>query len=62
MVAVVMGADETASWAREELAGLTTVPEYGSEAWHGLEPSDPRRQAALVVAAERWRERSGVAR
>uniref|UniRef100_A0AAU1I1H0 Helix-turn-helix domain-containing protein n=1 Tax=Streptomyces sp. NBC_00180 TaxID=2903632 RepID=A0AAU1I1H0_9ACTN len=54
---VVSGSDETASWAREELAELTTVPEYGSAAWHGLEPSDPRRQAvALVLAAERWRE------
>ncbi|MEU0035129.1 DUF2742 domain-containing protein [Streptomyces sp. NPDC006333] len=51
-----MSGEETASWAREELAGLTTVPEYGSEAWHRLEPGDPRRQAALVVAAERWRE------
>lgn len=48
--------DETGSWAREELAGLTAVPEYGSAVWLGLEPSDPRRQAALVVAAERWRE------
>lgn len=50
------GGDETASWAREELSYLAAVPEYGSEAWHGLEPSDPRRQAALVIAAERWRE------
>ncbi|MER5822771.1 DUF2742 domain-containing protein [Streptomyces mirabilis] len=49
-------ADETASWAREELVDLAEVPVYGSEAWHLLEPSDPRRQAALVVAAERWRE------
>ncbi|MFE2530417.1 hypothetical protein [Streptomyces sp. NPDC059371] len=50
------GEGEAASWAREEIAGLLTVPEYGSEAWHGLEPGDPRRQAALVLAAERWRE------
>lgn len=57
-----MAGDETASWAREELAGLTTVPEYGSEVWHSLEPSDPRRQAALVLAAERWRESQGAAR
>jgi len=48
--------DETAAWALAEVAVLTTVPEYGSPEWHGLEPSDPRRQASLVVAAERWRE------
>lgn len=55
--------DETASWAREELAGLTTVPEYGSVEWLGLEPSDPRRLAGLVLAAERWREQQlGVGR
>lgn len=57
MVTVV---DETASWVREELAALAAVPEYGSAEWHLLEPLDPRRQAALVIAAERWRERSGV--
>jgi hypothetical protein len=51
-----MGADETASWAREEITSLVEVPEYGTPAWHGLEPSDPRRQAAIVAAAERWRE------
>jgi hypothetical protein len=51
-----MGVDETGSWAREELAVLSTVPEYGSPEWHRLEPGDPRRQAAVVVAAERWRE------
>jgi hypothetical protein len=57
-----MGVDESASWAREELAHLAEVPEYGSDVWHGLEPSDPRRQAALVLAAERWREQQGVGR
>lgn len=56
-----MAVDETASWATEELVVLMGVPEYGSLEWLGLEPSDPRRLAALVVAAERWRERSGVA-
>lgn len=47
--------DETGSWAREELAVLTTVPEYGSVAWHGLEPGDPRRQGLLW-----WRRSGGV--
>ncbi|MGW4974684.1 hypothetical protein [Streptomyces mirabilis] len=56
-----MAVDETASWVTEELVVLMGVPEYGSLEWLGLEPSDPRRQAALVVAAERWRERSGAA-
>lgn len=53
---MVTAVDEAGSWAREELAHLVEVPEYGSAAWLGLEPSDPRRQAALVLAAERWRE------
>jgi hypothetical protein len=51
-----MGVEETGSWAREELVHLAEVPEYGSAEWHSLEPSDPRRQAGLVIAAERWRE------
>ncbi len=29
---------------------------YGIEQWHDLEPTDPRRLAALVLAAECWRE------
>lgn len=57
-----MAGREAASWAREEIAVLASVPEYGSETWHALEPSDPRRQAALVLAAERWRESQGVGR
>jgi hypothetical protein len=59
---LVMSVDETAAWAREELAGLVEVPEYGSAAWLRLAPGDPRQQAALVVAAERWREGQGAGR
>ena len=54
--------DETASWVREELAHLVGVPEYGSAEWLQLEPGDPRQQAALVLAAERWRESQGAGR
>ena len=57
-----MAADETAGWVTEELAHLTDIPTYGSDAWHGLEPDDPRRQAALIVAAERWRAGQGAGR
>ncbi|MCX4699529.1 hypothetical protein [Streptomyces sp. NBC_01373] len=51
--------DETGDWARLELVHLTGLPAYGSSEWHLMEPSDPRRQAALIVAAEAWRTSQG---
>lgn len=54
--------DETGRWAAEEIAVLGDIPEYGSDAWHALEPGDGRRQAGLILAAERWRESQGVGR
>lgn len=32
------------------------IPVYGSEEWDALDPVDPRRFAAVVVAAECWRQ------
>lgn len=32
------------------------LPRYGSQTWHMLAGDDPRRVAALVVAAEAWRD------
>jgi Protein of unknown function (DUF2742) len=32
------------------------VPIYGSTEWEALDPIDPRRFAAVVVAAECWRQ------
>jgi len=45
----------TAQWAAEELRHLTHIPTYGTPEWHHLEPTDPRRAAALITAAEAWR-------
>lgn len=56
---VVMDVDETGRWAAEEIAVLGGIPEYGSDAWHALEPGDGRRMAGLILAAERWREAQG---
>ena len=30
------------------------VPRYGSDAWHRLDYADPRRWAAVIMAAECW--------
>ncbi|MCC3652728.1 DUF2742 domain-containing protein [Streptomyces sp. S07_1.15] len=47
--------DQTAQWAATEIGHLTTAPTYGTPAWLALDPADPRRQAALIQAAEAWR-------
>lgn len=49
----------TRRWAQLVLreAREAGVPvRYGERAWLGLHPQDPRRLAALVLAAECWRE------
>lgn len=32
------------------------IPIYGSHEWHQLEPTDPRKFASVVRAAEAWRQ------
>jgi hypothetical protein len=32
------------------------IPRYGSEAWDALPDQDPRRAAAILIAAEAWRD------
>jgi hypothetical protein len=34
----------------------TVVPRYGSDEWDALPDQDPRRAAAIMVAAEAWRD------
>ncbi|MEU6618930.1 DUF2742 domain-containing protein [Streptomyces parvus] len=57
-------ADVTQLWAEHQVttlaegAGEWTVPPYGSAAWSQLPPSDPRRYAAVIEAAERWRRQA----
>ncbi|MFF2955597.1 hypothetical protein ACFVVU_30150 [Kitasatospora sp. NPDC057965] len=34
------------------------IPEYGSPAFAALAPADPRREAALITAAEAWRQQA----
>ncbi|KHL18532.1 uncharacterized protein DUF2742 [Mumia flava] len=43
-------------WARQlvDKARGMDIPRYGSEAWCLLEPRDPAKIAAVVVAAEAW--------
>jgi len=37
------------------------VPEFATVEWHRLSGNDPRRIAAAIVAAERWRDTSTAA-
>lgn len=54
-------ADAAQAWAVHQVTTLAdgardwNVPPYGSLAWSQLPPNDPRRFAAVVEAAERWR-------
>ncbi|WP_189999984.1 DUF2742 domain-containing protein [Streptomyces rubradiris] len=56
-------ADAAQAWAEHQVTTLAggardwDVPLYGSPAWTRLPPNDPRRFAAVVEAAERWRRR-----
>jgi hypothetical protein len=50
------------SWARQLIAnGGKAFPEYGSREWVSLDDRDPRKVAACVEAAERWRTRNYAA-
>lgn len=59
-----MTTDAAQLWAEHQVATLAegvpdwTVPPYGSLAWSQLPPNDPRRFAAVVEAAERWRRQA----
>ncbi|GAA3829008.1 DUF2742 domain-containing protein [Streptomyces chiangmaiensis] len=35
--------------------GVADWPAYGTHAWQQLDPSDPRKTAAILTAAEYWR-------
>ncbi|MFF8809913.1 DUF2742 domain-containing protein [Streptomyces omiyaensis] len=57
-------ADAATAWAEYQVTTLAdgaqewNVPAYGSPAWNRLPPSDPRRFAAVIEAAERWSRRT----
>ncbi|MYS36351.1 uncharacterized protein DUF2742 [Streptomyces sp. KhCrAH-43] len=59
-----MTADAPQLWAEYQVTTLAegarewTVPSYGSPAWNQLPPSDPRRYAAVIEAAEQWRRQT----
>ncbi len=51
--------ESTRRWARlviREAREAGTPVRYGERAWLELHPEDPRRLAAIVLAAECWRE------
>jgi hypothetical protein len=51
--------DVTTKWVThvlQQLGELTSWPRYGSIEWHLLPVQDPRRYAAVMEAAERWRK------
>lgn len=58
-VAGTTDTDPVALWAISAvthlLDGLDDPPVYGSPAWRRLPGNDPRRNAALITAAESWR-------
>jgi len=48
---------QPSGWAQRIIAaGGTSAPEYGTPAWEALADTDPRKAAAAVAAAERWRQ------
>ncbi|MFJ5645775.1 DUF2742 domain-containing protein [Streptomyces sp. NPDC093223] len=57
-------ADAAEAWATHHVTTLAngaqdwTVQPYGSLAWAQLPPDDPRRFAAVIEAAERWRRQA----
>ncbi|WP_261562319.1 hypothetical protein [Frankia tisae] len=52
------GDDEVGRWARAAIAAARRtgpIPQYGSAGWLALPDDDPRRTAAVLIAAEAWR-------
>lgn len=44
-------------WAQAETAwAMSDFLEYGSPAWEALDDTDPRKLAAMLSAAEKWRQ------
>lgn len=44
-------------WARAEIAwAMSDFPEYGSPECDALDETDPRKLAAMLSAAEKWRQ------
>ncbi|MEV7994923.1 DUF2742 domain-containing protein [Streptomyces sp. NPDC086077] len=44
-------------WARAETAWATSdFPQYGSPEWEALDDTDPSKLAAMLSAAEKWRQ------
>nr|MDT0665894.1 hypothetical protein [Micromonospora sp. DSM 115978] len=57
-VAALFRLDAVGEWSRErvrEAAVVGPIPAYGSPEWSALPAGDPRRGAAVIVAAECWR-------
>jgi hypothetical protein len=51
-------AAEPLTWALERIRSASqgrTLPLYGTATWAALDDRDPRRWAAVLVAAEAWR-------
>lgn len=49
--------DAIALWADARIVFLADdFPAYGSPAWLALHPDDPKRLAAVIDAAEKWRK------
>lgn len=49
--------DVVALWAEARTHYLAEdFPPYGSPAWLALHPDDPKRFAAVIAAAEKWRK------
>jgi hypothetical protein len=56
---------EPLPWALELIRAATAhgpLPLYGDPEWQQLEPTDPRRWAAVIVAAEAWRDHRSAER
>jgi hypothetical protein len=58
--------DIAGAWASARVTDLladfpedTDVPAYGAAAWLQLSADDPRRPAAVLAAAEEWRQQAG---